>query len=335
MRYVELKDVQPGNVVGLPVYNNNGRLLINTGAILNAKNIKKLKELNISAISIEDKISEGIDVSDNISQKIKNKTVKHLKTLNIDKIEKDAAKIVNEIIDCNELYEYFNIKTFENFTYEHSLSVATYSAMMGYACGFDISEIKDLTLAGLLHDIGKYAIDKAIIEKNGKLTEKEYTEIKKHPAFGYNMVQSNYNLKSTVKVSILEHHENEDGSGYPRHLTGKNIYKFAKIIHIADVYDAIISKRPYKDKASSKEAINYIISQTGTMFDETYVNTFIQIIPAFPRGSIVKLNDGREAIVLRNDKSHIEQPDIRIIETSELIKLSKEDNLTIDEIIQR
>lgn len=335
MRYIDLKEAKPGYIVGLPIYNNDGKMLLNSGSKLNEKNIKRLEELEISSISIDDEISKGIDVFDNISQKIKSKTIKHLRTLNIDKMEKDAEKIVNEIMDSSELYEYFNVKTFENFVYEHSLSVATYSAMMGYACGFTDSEIKDLTVAGLLHDIGKHAIDKAIIEKPGRLTAEEYEEVKKHPTLGYNMVQSNYNLKATIKVTILEHHENEDGSGYPRHLTGKDIYKFAKIVHIVDVYDAIISKRPYKDKASSKDAIDYIISQTGTMFDEEYVNIFVQIMPAFPRGSIVKLNNGQEAIVMKNYKSHIDSPDIRIIGTNEVIELSKNNALKIENIIQK
>ena len=246
----------------------------------------------------------------------------------------DANAIVDEILKCNDVYEYFNVKTFDNYTYEHSLSVATYAAMMGLACGFNEEEIRKLTIAGILHDIGKQCIDSAILNKPSRLSQDEFNEIKKHTLLGYNMVKNNTDLVATIKIVILEHHENEDGSGYPRGITGKDIYKFSKIVHIVDVYDALISKRPYKDPMNPKEAIDFIIEKTGTMFSEEYVNVFIQIMPSYPRGSIVMLNDGRKAIVLKNHIGAIHSPDVRILDTKEVVKLRVEQDIKIIDTIQ-
>ena len=333
MRYISINLEKEGFVVGLPIYDEMGRILVNQGVKLTELTIKRLREKNITEISIDDELSKGIDTYDNISQRIKTSSIKHLQNFNLDKALEDANKIVVELINCTEVYEYFNTKTFDNYTYEHSIAVSVYSTMIGIACGFNQEEIRKLALAGMLHDIGKKCIDYEILHKPGKLTEEEYVKIKEHPTFGYNMIRDNLDLAATTKVVILEHHENEDGSGYPRQLKSKDIYKFSKIVHIADVYDALISERPYKKAMSPKDAIDYIIDQTNKMFDEIYVDVFIQIMPSYQRGSVVKLTDGRKAIVVKNVKGNIHRPIVKILDTKEIIKLYETIDLNIAEKI--
>lgn len=329
MRFLPLELVKEGYVVGLPIYDNYGNTLVNKGFKLTNTSIIRLKEKGISAISIEDVISKGIETYDNISQKITKSSIKHLQNLDLDKTMKDANRIVDEIIECDEVYEYFNNKTFDNYTYEHSIAVSTYATMMGLACGFNLEEVRKLAIAGILHDIGKKCINDNILQKPSKLTDEEYEKIKQHSSLGYNMIKYNTNLPATVKIVILEHHENEDGSGYPRHLKSNDIYKFSKIVHIVDVYDALISNRPYKKPMNPKDAIDYIIKNTGTMFDEKYVNIFVQVIPSYPKGSVVKLTNGEKAIVLKNIKENIHKPIVRILNTKKVIKLYEMNDLDI------
>ena len=112
-----------------------------------------------------------------------------------------------------------------------------------------------LYLAALLHDIGKTCLPLEILNKPETLTEDEYEEVKRHPRYGYNMLKNNEEISSVTRNAIFSHHENEDGSGYPRNLTSDKIHKFAKIIHIADVYDALITKRVYKEAINPADAM--------------------------------------------------------------------------------
>ena len=329
MRNISINYVKEGTLLGLPIFDEYGRILVNKDVILTKKIIEKLKEKGILEICIHDDISEGIDMYDDISQKLKSKTIKHLKNLNLDKVQENANKIVDELLYNSDVYEYVNIKTFDNYTYEHSIAVSVYSAMIGISYGFSENEVRKLAIGGMLHDIGKNCIDYNILNKPEKLTPEEYEQVKTHPLFGYNMLNKNTSISATSKIVILEHHENEDGTGYPRKLKSNEIYKFSKIVHIADVYDALISERPYKKAMNPKDAIDYIIEKSGTMFSEEFVNVFIQIMPSYSKGSIVELNDGRKAIVLKNILGNIHRPDIRILNTKEIIKLSQNNDIEI------
>ena len=324
MRYISLTQAKEGDIVALPVYDEHGRIFINSGVSLTTKSIDRLREKGIFQVSVEDAISEGIDVSDDINLKIKPKCIKELKNFNLDKALESANKIAETVMNHPDVFEYFNEKTFDNYTYEHSISVSVYASMVGLAFGFNPEEIKKLAIAGILHDIGKKCIPYEILHKPDRLNDEEFNEIKKHPNYGYNMVKENTQLPATAKVVILQHHENEDGSGYPKGLKGDEIYKFSKIVHIVDVYDALISRRPYKDPMDPKEAMDFIIEKSGGMFDEKFVDAFIQIMPSYPKGKVVVLNDGRKAIVLKNIKGNIHRPHIRILDSMEVIKLSEE-----------
>lgn len=218
--------------------------------------------------------------------------------------------------------EFINLKTYDNYTYEHSLSVAVYATMLGCSLGFSMEELVNLAMSGLLHDIGKMFIDHDILHKNGKLTDTEYTEIKKHARIGYEQVKDYSTISATVKTGIYQHHENENGTGYPLGIKGDKIYKFAKIIHIADVYDAIVSRRPYKPEKPSAYALRFLIENSSEMFSKEYVNEFIRIIPAYPKCSTVELNDGRTAIVCENSYDNSFRPVIRTMD-GEVINLSE------------
>lgn len=313
MRFKEIHLVKEGDILAKALYDNESRLLINKNIKLTNSFIKKIKDYGIQGIYVEDEISENIDINLDITPELKAETIVHLKTLNIDKTLEDAKKIVKILKESNEFCNYINIKTFDNYTYEHSLSVSIFATIIGIACDYSEKELENLSLAGLLHDLGKRAIDDEIINKPSKLTPEEYEIIKSHSQIGYNILQDDYLISSTVKTSILEHHENEDGTGYPRGLKSNNIYKFAKIIHIVDVYDALISKRPYKEPFSPKEAIDYIVQNTNTMFDEKYVEVFLKVIPAYPKGVLVKLSNGESGIVIENYQGFVLRPKILLL----------------------
>jgi len=128
---------------------------------------------------------------------------------------------------------------------------------------------------GLLHDIGKIAIDDSILNKPGKLTEQEWEEIKRHPDIGYRILSTSYDFLELADC-ILAHHEKWAGTGYPKGLKGEDIPRIARIIAIADSYDAMTSERPYRKAMSEEEACIEIRKNSGTQFDPKIARIFIE-----------------------------------------------------------
>jgi HD-GYP domain-containing protein (c-di-GMP phosphodiesterase class II) len=142
--------------------------------------------------------------------------------------------------------------------------------------GMTKQDIEQLTLISNLHDIGKIAIDDKILNKPGKLTEEEWRVMKRHPETGYRILASSPDYIE-IAEDILSHHEKYDGTGYPRGLKGEKIPIRARIIAIADAYDAMTSDRPYRKKLDHAVAIQELIDNKGSQFDPKLVDIFLAI----------------------------------------------------------
>lgn len=158
---------------------------------------------------------------------------------------------------------------------QHSVRVSQLCKSMGESLGLNERKIYDLKTAGLLHDIGKIAIEENILNKPGRLTEDEFKEIKRHPEIGYRIL-STVNEMSEIAEYILLHHEMWNGNGYPKGLKGENIPIESRIIAIVDAYDAMISERSYRNALSEEFAIEELRRNSGIQFDEELVRVFIE-----------------------------------------------------------
>ena len=150
------------------------------------------------------------------------------------------------------------------------------------------------------------------LEDYTKEAKEKYEEVKNHPRYGYNMLRNNYEISSVARNAILSHHENEDGSGYPRGLTSEKIHLFAKIIHVADVYDALTTKRVYKDAMNPADALEYLMGNAERMFDKDLVATFLEYVAPYPLGVQVELSTGQKAIVVKNNRGLLSRPVVRL-----------------------
>lgn len=157
----------------------------------------------------------------------------------------------------------------------HSRRVSQLCEKMGEALGYSEDKIKELKLVGLLHDIGKIAIEEGILNKPSKLTQDEWEEVKKHPEIGYRIL-STVNDLSEMAEYVLAHHERWDGTGYPKGLKAEEIPMESRIIAIADTYDAIVSERSYRDALSKEFAIEELIKNRGVQFCPELVNVFVK-----------------------------------------------------------
>ncbi len=161
-------------------------------------------------------------------------------------------------------------------TGQHIRRVAEYSRILGMRILKDVAESEQLRIAAMMHDLGKLLIDQNILEKKGKLTEEEYEIVKRHSQFGWNLLEhSKGEVMEMARVIALQHHEKWDGSGYPRGLRGNEISIYAQIVAVADVYDALTSKRSYKDAWAASDAKQEIIDQKGEQFSPVVVDAFL------------------------------------------------------------
>lgn len=328
MRYIDMTDVRPGMKVAKAVLNENGDILVNTDVILTEKLIKRMKKRQLLGIYIEDVLSEDIMLEQLISDDSERKAIKALKSLDIDAAMEVAEQITDEICDMPEIsLDMSGLRSKSNSTYEHSLNVAVYSVMIGIGMGLRKGLLKELSVSALLHDVGKLQIPTKLLHKPGKLTEEEYEQIKKHSEYGYELLKDNIALTSKIKMGVYMHHENVDGTGYPLGLEEDQIYLFAKIIHIADVYDAICSKRSYKKAVLPSASAEFLMQRAGTMFQTEIVKVFIDCLPLYPKGRTVILNNGEKAIVVENKQYHTHHPVIRFFDgvTVDLAKENEEE----------
>ena len=188
-------------------------------------------------------------------------------------IEKQAMLISNEYRNCVYAYK---LKSYDYSTYIHSVRVSVLSMIIGKILGYSQSTIKELGIAGLLHDIGKRYIPVEIITKPDKLDDIEKNIVAMHPAGSVYYIRKNYNLSKNILCGVYEHHERLDGSGYPRKLIGDEISRAGRIIAIADIFEAYSSERSYHNARSFKETVAYLKSCKG--LDQFIVDKFIEHI---------------------------------------------------------
>lgn len=211
------------------------------------------------------------------------------------------------------------LKSYNDFLYHHSLSVAVLSLAMGGQLGYDAQRLRRLGLSALLHDIGEANIPIDVITKTGDLDEDERALIRSHPAVGYQLLREADIGDEEVRLGVLGHHEKVDGTGYPKGARALDISAFARIIAVADVYDALTSHRPYRQPKEPPEAIEFIMGGAGSAFDFDMVQALVQKIDMYPVGSRVLLSDGQVAKVVDNE--NMLRPIIKMEATGRIIDL--------------
>lgn len=202
-------------------------------------------------------------------------------------------------VSSEALIRMFLLSSSDHYTHSHSINVATFCLMLGQKfCGDDKQALLDLGLAGLLHDIGMAQIDQSIVEKQGPLTEDEWREIRRHPILGYEIALA-HGLPQGILLAIRNHHERGDRSGYPDGLSLEETHLNARIVAVADVYDAITSKRAYREELIHVRALAEMIDRSSNLdqdvFDqllEIVINNK-ELIEGFQkdRNSLLRLNE--------------------------------------------
>lgn len=360
MRLITLDNCQAGTRLGQSIYDENGRVLLARGTSLTENLIRRLIEFNIFTVYIEDEASEGIEITESIPEVLRVEAMSviteglgaiaelGLNAPNIQRMTKSGRairsmqKVFKDIRQClSDNHAALNLlattKIQENHVYNHSLNVSIYACQLAIENGLPLKNIEEIGMGAMLHDLGKLYISKEILNKPGKLTEIEYEEIKLHCQLGFDVLRKIHEIPLPVAHCALQHHERIDGKGYPRGLKCDEIHKYAQILSVADVFDALTSHRTYHSPMLPHKALEILYSGSGTQFDCKQIQLFKDCIAIYPQGVTVKLNDGRTGIVSTYNFKAVGRPVIRVIkdiENQEVkpyeIDLSVSENLTVE-----
>lgn len=312
MRCLKTTNVKSGDILARTLLGNDGRTLIRANTILTPYIIQRLIMLGWPAVYVYDPDETDCMLRLALDESLRIKAAAHLANLDLDKCIYAANEIVRQVVDSKDMAaEVFRISSYDTCTWTHSVDVCTYSVMAGIAMGYTDKDLIKLSQAALLHDIGKTMVNINILNKPGRLTEDEFAIIKNHPEYGRELLKRSCDFPSVVYTSVYEHHENENGTGYPCGMKGNKIYRFAKIIHAVDVYEACTAVRPYKKPMNPADVMEHLMDGYGTIFDTKVVDIMHSIIVLYPVGRKVRLSDGRAASVVENRRSALSRPVVR------------------------
>lgn len=222
----------------------------------------------------------------------------------------------------------------DDAVYVHSLNVALIARGIGRWMNLDADTLSTITLAGYFHDIGKLQIPDEVLNKNGKLTDEEFALMKQHPMLGKKLLSKIPNIDSRILTSALQHHERNDGSGYPRGLSGDEIDPIASIIAVADVYDAMTTARVYRAPLCAFQVIAAFENDGLQKYSPKVVMTFLRRLAGAYQNARVILNDGRRCkVVYIHHHNNTQSRPIVQFDDGEIIDLLKEPDLSIQSII--
>lgn len=342
MRLIPTSSCVPGMRLGKCIFNEDGLILLNERAELSQSLIRRLQQLGIDYVYIKDPDTEDIVVEDPISDETRikalgevrthfralmegNSKAKFSKQHVMGKAFGNVIKMIIDDLDGREgsMMMLMNMNVLNNYLFQHSLNVCIYATMLGMVNGFSRDELTTLGLGALLHDIGKTKINQEMIKKPGPLTPEEWNEVKKHPVYGFKLLKDEPNMPLLAAHCAFQHHEREDGSGYPRGIKGDEMIEFAKWVAVADSYDAITTHRPHRQAMLPHQAMEVLFAGVGTLYEHKKVALFRDNVAIYPLGLTVMLSTGEKGVVVRINPNVPQRPIVRVLEDADRQRVSQ------------
>jgi putative nucleotidyltransferase with HDIG domain len=343
MTKLKKEDLSIGMILAEDIYSHTGAVLIGAGTKLDESHMRFIGRADLEFVHIEDAHEKVVDVSNdrgsesnfegysktlpryNLQERYQN-TVSKFKNIYYD-FRLGRVPVFQEIEDLVEpLYEailndehitskMWQIQAYDDYTFDHSVRVSMIAGLLAKWCGYPASVVKDASLSGLLHDIGKCNIPDEILNKPGPLTPEEFKVIKTHATLGYVLIKDIPNINENVMLGVLQHHERMDGSGYPHGIKGKDINTIASIVAVADVYCAMTADRVYKPAFHPFEVASYILEKCYHTLNFSIAKTFLTNIAPFFIGHRVKLTNDLCGEIVMTYKDDPARPLVRVNET--------------------
>ena len=356
MRVKLIDSAEEGDFLARPILLENGGVLVGAGVRLTWPLIKRMKELGIDRVYVEDDLTGDIVPEDVVSEETRQEavaTVHRAMTQIIDGtlIKSRAAdreigsvfrNVFNRILRdisrrSNVMVNLVTLHTTDGYLFHHAVNVAILAGIIGLSKGYNQQQLEELGVGALLFDIGMTRVPASIRDKKGPLSCEERLEMQRRAEIGFDLLRARFDISLLSAHCALQHHERFDGLGYPRGLKGGEIHEYAQIVAIADVYDALTSVRPYRNRHKPSEAIEYLFASGNAQFDIELVRLFCRHICIYPVSTTVMLNTGQIGVVSANHPGSVQRPTVRILREADgravgapyEIDLRKELNVTI------
>lgn len=325
MKLALLNDKIIGHKLEMPIYSSEGTTILNKGFNLTSSIISRLKSMGVGTVYVSDANSEDVVIQELLDSALRHRITKTLSQLfeqasGKKTIDPDVAKnIVKDILESmdvseNSIISFDSVGDKKTDLCIHSLNVTVLSLLLGISSEYNFTQLYDLGVGALLHDIGKLFAD-----DNSHTTE------------GFKFLREYREFSFSSNICAYSHHENVDGTGYPRGIKNQQIYDYAKIVSICNEYDTLLHS---SQNLMPHEVLERISAGVGTKFDDTFYSNFIKTVYCYPNGLTVKLSNGKSGIVIMQNKSFPQRPLIKIIDGKAIsyINLMKELNVFIEAV---
>ncbi|MGE6193962.1 HD-GYP domain-containing protein [Aeromonas media] len=251
------------------------------------------------------------------ARELQGKFIRHLKAgepIDITPLAAVAEEMVDTMFTHGDaMLCLARIRAKDAYLMEHSMNVAILLANFGRYLGLERNVLKELTLGGLLHDVGKIMTPDEVLNKPGKLTDEEFGVMRQHVVHSYDILSNTAGITPTMLEVAANHHERLDGTGYPQRLKGEQLSLYTRMSGIVDVYDAVTADRVYKQGMQPTQAFRVLLKGINQHFDAELVTKFIKCMGVYPVGTLVQLSNQRLAVVMQRNEQQPLKPLVKVI----------------------
>ncbi|MBD0382344.1 HD-GYP domain-containing protein [Paenibacillus sedimenti] len=344
MKYVHMDSVEPGQYLGRTIFSSNGAVLLSEGVQLTVYMINTLNRIGVTMIYIKDPNMEDIEIPEVISEETKRTVMKQMsetfdtirsgKEFNSRSMSISINTLLDEIMKNKDvLVQLSDIRTQDNERYVHATNVCMMSVLIGINMGLNASQLKELAVGALLHDVGKIEL----------ITDDTSPDLKKHHTWrGFELIKNKREFSLLIAHVAFQHHEALDGSGVPRGLTSDEIHLYAKITAIANIYDNLLFDISKGRRMLPHEACEHMMALAGTKLDRDVLIEFLKIVSIYPTGTSVRLSTRESGVVVGQHRGLPSRPIVRVVKQDALDKgleikevdLAKHTTVFIEQVLQ-
>ncbi|MBX6351133.1 MAG: HD-GYP domain-containing protein [Clostridia bacterium] len=313
MRVVPLDARAAGRRLAKAVTLPDGRVLLRSGTELAPEYVALLRRRGFTHVYVRNEWLPDLPFDADLREEVRAQAtaevhhaveaVRRGRLPDVGRVERAVERLLEEVRANHDLlFGLAVIRSTDDYTFTHSVNVAVLSLAVGVQSGLVPRRLIQLGAGALLHDVGKALVPREILLKPGPLSEEEMRVMREHTTLGFRALGTDApHLSPLVRNVALSHHERLDGSGYPRGLREPEIHLFSKIVAVADVWDAMVARRAYQEGLPQVEAARELREGAGRLYDPAAVRRLLLRVAVFPTGAILRLDDGRIAVVSRQD----------------------------------
>ena len=340
MRRVQVDEKIVGKFSAKTIYGGSGNTaLLRRGTRIRPSMVDALLRRGVQSIWVTDEIfpdleiqtvvrDETINVTRHCLADIFKSAQDHAAPTQSQALRLSAAlrSMVDDILQNDDVVANIaHLRTWDNYTFEHSVQVAILSVLVGKHLMMTEDQLVRLGTGAVLHDVGKVMVPQEILQKPASLTAEEFDVVKQHPRLGWDLVHDGFqNIMPTSSIVVLQHHERLDGSGYPSHLKGDEIYVFSRVVAAADVFDAIRAERNYRPHYAPRRVLQIMQEEAGPKLDASAVQALLGHVAIIPVGEIVRLTNGLLGAVTALNQGCPLQPVVTVVADDRDLPITRE-----------